>query len=66
LAKISFTDDGVAYRVTLSIGIAQYRMSDKDELEIIQRADQALYAAKQNGRNRIQVFAGKSVITVAG
>jgi diguanylate cyclase (GGDEF)-like protein/PAS domain S-box-containing protein len=44
--------------VTLSIGIAEIRHEAADESveDIVQRADNALYAAKQSGRNRTIIF----------
>jgi diguanylate cyclase (GGDEF)-like protein len=42
-------------RVTISVGVAQHKLGDSRE-ETILRADQALYSAKQRGRN--QVVAG--------
>jgi len=39
--------------VTISVGVAQYREGDS-EMEITGRADQALYRAKANGRNRVE------------
>lgn len=41
-------------RVTVSIGVAQGEMQDRDEQEAVRRADQLLYAAKRNGRNRVE------------
>jgi diguanylate cyclase (GGDEF)-like protein len=38
---------------TLSIGIDQYRHGDKDTKSVMTRADEALYSAKQNGRDCI-------------
>lgn len=38
--------------VTFSAGIAQFGQSYRDENELIQAADKALYAAKEAGRNR--------------
>jgi len=51
-------DDKAPLAVTLSIGIAETRLDPVDEnVEcVIQRADKALYAAKQSGRNRTVVF----------
>jgi diguanylate cyclase (GGDEF)-like protein len=43
---------GVARPVTLSIGIAQYPLHGETRDELIKSADNALYAAKQAGRNR--------------
>ena len=41
-------------RVTISIGVTRFALSD-DVKETISRADEALYAAKENGRNRVEV-----------
>lgn len=41
--------------VSLSIGVADMRPEDNGIERIVQRADQALYAAKQNGRNRVEI-----------
>jgi two-component system, cell cycle response regulator len=40
-------------KVTISIGIAAMRSSEDKPAEIIKRADQALYRAKREGRNRV-------------
>jgi len=39
--------------VTLSIGVAQSRDETEGPSELLKRADQALYAAKNGGRNRV-------------
>jgi len=41
-------------RVTISIGVTQFSMGEEAK-ETISRADEALYAAKENGRNRVEV-----------
>jgi diguanylate cyclase (GGDEF)-like protein len=41
--------------VTVSIGIAQKDKNTSDLKTLIARADQAMYVAKQKGRNRVAV-----------
>ena len=55
LQDLSFPDgDNVPKtRVTLSVGIATFPEDGVDEGALIQRADQGLYLAKKNGRNRV-------------
>ncbi len=43
-----------AGQITISLGVATWRDSD-DRITIVQRADNALYRAKESGRNRIVV-----------
>lgn len=44
-----------ARKVTVSIGIARYHLHSKKQ-ELVLKADNALYEAKKNGRNRICVY----------
>jgi diguanylate cyclase (GGDEF)-like protein len=46
--------DGLALLLRISVGIAQWRMGEKMP-QFIDRADVALYGAKQRGRNRVEV-----------
>lgn len=39
--------------ITVSIGIATFPFDTEDEDELIQKADRAMYEAKQKGRNRV-------------
>jgi two-component system, cell cycle response regulator len=42
--------------VTMSFGIAEYRKHARQINELIAKADKALYRAKENGRNRVEVY----------
>jgi len=56
IAHQRFSTDSGPVSVTLSVGVAVSTGCD-DELEaLIKRADQALYCAKQHGRNRVSVW----------
>jgi diguanylate cyclase (GGDEF)-like protein len=39
--------------VTVSIGVASLPLDTKDEDELVQKADKAMYSAKEKGRNRV-------------
>jgi diguanylate cyclase (GGDEF)-like protein len=52
VGKQQFNSDKGTFHVTLSLGIACYPMDAKEKHALIERADQALYFAKHNGRNR--------------
>jgi diguanylate cyclase (GGDEF)-like protein len=57
LENINFSgNDDQIFHVTLSIGISEYHPTDKDNEAIIYRADQAMYYAKEHGRNQIIVY----------
>ncbi len=51
IAQVSFSDIDT---LTLSFGLTVYKNGD-DANSIMQRADQALYKAKENGRNRFEI-----------
>jgi diguanylate cyclase (GGDEF)-like protein len=55
-AQLMSSDKG-SFRVTLSLGIASYPGDGKEKELLIERADQALYGAKQAGRNRTVLYA---------
>jgi diguanylate cyclase (GGDEF)-like protein len=45
---------GVPRPVTISLGIADCPTHAASRDELVRAADEALYAAKQNGRNRVE------------
>jgi len=46
--------DGQLPRVTISAGVAAFPEAGANLMDILKRADEALYRAKQNGRNRVE------------
>jgi diguanylate cyclase len=42
--------------VTISIGVTSLRKDTVDPAMLLSEADQALYASKEGGRNRVSVF----------
>jgi diguanylate cyclase (GGDEF)-like protein/PAS domain S-box-containing protein len=59
LARLSVDTAAGLLRFTVSAGVAARGRKDASITDILQRADSALYAAKQHGRNRIQVLAAE-------
>lgn len=41
-------------RLTMSFGVATYPADSNDRKELMKKADEALYRAKENGRNRVE------------
>ncbi|MBV5335626.1 diguanylate cyclase, partial [bacterium] len=45
--------DGVAFSITTSVGVAQWRLDEASVERTLARADHALYGAKRDGRNKV-------------
>ncbi|MGE8722354.1 diguanylate cyclase [Leptospira terpstrae] len=45
-------NDETDLKVTLSVGVSSFRTTDRNNKDLIERADKALYQAKHSGRNR--------------
>ena len=52
--KVSL-DEGLPIRFTVSIGVASFVSGDENIDELLSSADQALYEAKNSGRNKVCV-----------
>jgi diguanylate cyclase (GGDEF)-like protein/PAS domain S-box-containing protein len=57
VAKTPLVQDGKTISVTVSIGAATVDLSDSDADQTLIRADEALYRAKENGRNQVETAA---------
>jgi diguanylate cyclase (GGDEF)-like protein len=57
IQETTFETDRTSVKITISLGIAELDSTCKDLDELLNRADVALYTAKQQGRNRVRVFA---------
>jgi diguanylate cyclase (GGDEF)-like protein len=55
-AQLDINDEGQQVQATLSIGIAQFPQHGSDINTLLRAADEALYASKAAGRNRVAVF----------
>lgn len=64
IAGSSFTYEEQTLQITASIGLAAVDASDSVSM-IVERADQALYAAKEAGRNRAYVHDGAAHVPIA-
>lgn len=47
---------GEKYPITISLGVASYPVHAQIEHELIEKVDQALYVAKETGRNKSQIW----------
>jgi diguanylate cyclase (GGDEF)-like protein len=55
--KLDCTDLDPGLRVTVSLGVTEWTAADPDLAAVAKRADDSLYRAKQNGRNRVELSA---------
>ncbi|QMU60378.1 MAG: diguanylate cyclase [Gammaproteobacteria bacterium] len=55
ISNIAFIVKGKKVQITISCGITSIQISDNSQ-SIFERADKALYAAKEQGRNRVNIF----------
>jgi diguanylate cyclase (GGDEF)-like protein len=50
------SDDGETFQVTCSIGVAELTPDVHDPEQLVRRADQALYEAKESGRDQVKLY----------
>jgi diguanylate cyclase (GGDEF)-like protein len=60
--SVAVDEGSISINITLSIGIATARETDRDVQDVIERADLALYAAKNSGRNAVAAAPVKAVV----
>lgn len=53
--KLELPAGGKTVKITISIGVAAYPDCAAEQQQLIQEADDAMYRAKENGRNQVQV-----------
>ncbi|WP_353347568.1 GGDEF domain-containing protein [Oceaniserpentilla sp. 4NH20-0058] len=56
IANHSVAHNGEELKVTISLGVALITPDVQDKDELIRQADAALYRAKHNGRNQVQIW----------
>ena len=67
IEKEPFASEGRPFRVTVSAGVADTTgLSSADRHQLLFRADQALYLAKDSGRNRTRLWSEKGRLRVPG
>jgi diguanylate cyclase (GGDEF)-like protein len=50
------TDEPRTHRMTISIGVASFPNDASDPIQLVEKADSALYRAKRSGRNRVCAY----------
>jgi len=57
IERMEFIYDGKKIPLTVSAGAAVRNKDSRTLEQVIKKADVALYQAKENGRNRVEVYA---------
>jgi len=56
VTEATFTLSGQKQQITISAGVAVYPLDASNELELIDKVDEALLQAKESGRNKVVVY----------
>ena len=59
IGEMDFNYLGIVEPITISIGLADLSANPADVNEFTHLAESALYLAKHNGRNRVEVYTGE-------
>lgn len=57
VAAQTMTSEHGSFKVTISMGIAEFPADGRDRAELVRMADEALYYSKESGRNRVTRYA---------
>ncbi len=58
IASLSIADSGFGFPISASLGVTSSKLSGYELRQLLMHADAALYKAKREGRNRIEMFDG--------
>ena len=59
-----FKHDGIMSQLSVSIGIASFPEDANNAEELIKKADEALYTAKESGRNKVCCYKATPISTL--
>ena len=54
--EVNYSDDELAVKITVSMGVTLFSDNSKNVKTLLNEADEALYKAKDSGRNRVEFF----------
>jgi diguanylate cyclase (GGDEF)-like protein len=66
MATTPFPFEGGMLSTTLSAGLAGYPEDGPDVKTVMANADEAMYASKRTGKNRLTIFAGETSVMTSG
>lgn len=55
IEQLNFQIEDKIGQITVSVGVAEYPLNGNTPDEVLIKADEALYAAKKAGRNRVEI-----------
>lgn len=57
IGELCMTSEQGSFKVTISMGVAEFPTDGRDRMALIEKADQALYFCKEHGRNCVRRWA---------